>query len=304
MRRLGSIHHRLVTLLVTLALAVGLGAAVSPPAQAAPRRDDGQTEPVWFIHGFSTDGSHDCGRYWGEAINAFYRLGWAAGKLETIAFYTGDTSCTIRINNGNRDLSIMELGRQLAWNVYDRESKNGRSIDIVAHSMGGLIARAAIYGMWAYPKGVPKSQGGWPPYIYIEDVITIGTPHDGAWTAVLCGGFYKQCEQMEPGSDFLDALDTRPNVQASAGTDWTLIGTADDEAVGESSATSRSFLPGHRVNFKINQGLYHYPEEVRNTTGGWRKEYWNYYDGVWRDEERGASIIVTARNAAYFWSRW
>ncbi|MFJ2591339.1 esterase/lipase family protein, partial [Streptomyces sp. NPDC087538] len=53
-------------------------------------------------------------------------------------------------------------------------SAKGQTVDLVGHSMGGLIIRAALAG---YAKGDPT----WPDTLYVEDVVTLGTPHKAAW---------------------------------------------------------------------------------------------------------------------------
>ena len=69
-------------------------------------------------------------------------------------------------------LSIHDLGRQLATRI----SGESEPVMLVAHSMGGLVARAALTGL-------PKS--------CVRRLIVIGTPHGGSYAAVqaLCGTY-------------------------------------------------------------------------------------------------------------------
>lgn len=62
--------------------------------------------------------------------------------------------------------------------------------------MGGLVIRAAI-------TGVQKHEAGWPPYLYIEDVSTLSTPHRGAPAAVFGCAIQntQQCRDMHWSSD-------------------------------------------------------------------------------------------------------
>jgi hypothetical protein len=62
----------------------------------------------------------------------------------------------------------------------------GQPITIVAHSMGGLVARAALRGA--------------PPGL-IGRIITIGAPHHG--TALACWFRWPSARQMRPGSGWL-----------------------------------------------------------------------------------------------------
>lgn len=268
-------------------------------ASAAPTRNDSQNEPVYFVHGIhgffdlrDTPG-HDCNGYWGSAINKFRALGWT-GSLYSVAYYAGDTNCSIRIASGSPHTSITEYGRLLAWEIYNRHSRYGQSVDIVAHSMGGLVARAAITG--TAKNGLPN----WPPHLYVEDVVTIGTPHNG--TGIARGCFSAQCVDMRPDSDFLNWL--ADNAQADGGTDWTMIGTADDDAVPIGSATGESGGAGHYVRYYARQRLEHH-QQAENVSGTFRNSYWNYYDRFnWHYQATGQNIITTAKNACYYWRHW
>ncbi len=263
-------------------------------ASAAPTRNDSQNEPVYFVHGvhISQTPGHDCNGYWGSAMNKFRALGWT-GSLHSVAYYAGDTNCGIRIASGSTHTSITEYGRLLAWEIHNRYSRYGRSVDIVAHSMGGLVARAAI-------TGTTRRLSGWPPYIYVEDVVTIGTPHNGTggW-ARTC--FYAQCAEMRPDSPFLNWL--ADNAQADGGTDWTMIGTEDDNYVPVGSATNESGGAGHYVWYYVGQRLEH-DLQTNNVSGTFRNRYWNYYDRTWHNQLAGQNIITTAKNAAYYWRLW
>jgi hypothetical protein len=228
-------------------------------------------------------------------MNKFQALGWT-GSLHSVAYYAGDTNCNIRIASGSNNTSIKEYGRLLAWEIYNRYSRNGRSVDIVAHSMGGLVARAAI-------TGTARQLSGWPPYIYVEDAVTIGTPHNGTrGYAGVCSALYTACAEMLPGSSFLDWL--ADNAQAAGGTDWTMIGTEDDDIVPVASATTESGGAGHYVWYYAKQPLEH-GQQTNNVSGTFRNKYWNYYDiWNWHNQAAGQNIITTAKNACYYWSRW
>jgi len=98
---------------------------------------------------------------------------------------------------------IRESAERLVFEVerimdlYSEKHKFKR-IDIVAHSMGGLIAYYYI-----------KKLGG---HRLIRKFVALGTPFRGTWTAsigaVLFGVFSKGVWQMMPGSSFLKDLHT------------------------------------------------------------------------------------------------
>ena len=74
-----------------------------------------------------------------------------------------------------------------------------------------------------------------PPFLYVEDVITLGTPHQGSGWASGCTWAY-ECVQMENGSSFVNYLGSNAqNPQADGGSDWTLASSYDDGVVSEGS---------------------------------------------------------------------
>lgn len=72
-------------------------------------------------------------------------------------------------------------------------------VDVVAISMGGLVARTA----WAEPNEVGRELG---VRLNIQTLYTLGTPHRGARLAKWIR-LDDASAQMEPGSDFLAKLD-------------------------------------------------------------------------------------------------
>lgn len=72
-------------------------------------------------------------------------------------------------------------------------------VDVVAISMGGLVARTA----WAEPNEVGRELG---VRLNIRTLYTLGTPHRGARLAKWIR-LDDASAQMEPGSDFLSKLD-------------------------------------------------------------------------------------------------
>src|SRR5262249_51798749 len=149
----------------------------------------------------------------------------------TWCFYSKDINCDLK-NGHDRNTSIKVLGQELAQEIWDHFSRYGIPVDVVAHSMGGLIIRAAI-------KGTQAHEAGFPPYLYVEDVSTLSTPHRGTanWgSTFVCSD--QQCQDMKPGSSFFSWLGATyngyqpgENPQSAMGTDWTLIGFDDDQVV-------------------------------------------------------------------------
>jgi len=256
---------------------------------AVPPRADSRSEPVFLVHGFDPSaggGGWNCGGYWGSAMSALRAQGMT-GTFVTYGYYATDSSCTIEYP-GTRDTSIWTLGQDLAWQIYLGYSRNGQSVDVLAHSMGGLVIRAAL-------TGVSRGESGFPPYIYVEDVATLSTPHLGAGFARLCSPL--QCQEMRPGSALLGRLAANP--QSRQGTDWSLFGAGDDNIVDEGSATGIS--AGHKVKYRGEQGVEH--DRIHQLLSGPKvADHWHHHDPVWRVGTFEQPVITT--NALAYWSRW
>lgn len=95
-------------------------------------------------------------------------------------------------NYPSRGASIEGLAVDLAKRL-DRDVKGGR-IDIVAHSMGGLVARSYLQMLGGDRR--------------VDTLVTIGTPHQGshatAWMPT------RIISQLTPGGPFLTYLDSLP----------------------------------------------------------------------------------------------
>jgi putative serine esterase DUF676 len=235
----------------------------APPlllAPAAPARTDNRTKPIIFVHGLDAFGEAgvDCASTWNTMSNRLAGWGWSGTKA-TFKYYGGDTNCSYALDHhgshsvhyprtdahtssGSHDMDgdIRHLGYHLAWTIYDHFSSAGITVDAVGHSMGGLILRYALHRVQA-------SDPDFPPYLYVEDVNTLGTPHLGSGWASGCTWSY-ECVQMENGSSFINYLSSNaPNPQATGGTDWTATGSYDDGIVAEGSAVGMS--AAHKVKY-------------------------------------------------------
>ena len=217
-------------------------ATVTPVAA----RTDDTAKPTLFLHGY--DGGR-CESDWGFLIDHLRASGWTGGFY--IPKYTsGDSSCNARPNvamgcmscfgshsswfghSGTTHSSNTSI-RHLAWHLANYISANfstkGLAVDVVAHSMGGLLIRYALakQGVDSFPR------------LLVEDVITLGTPHNGASFAALTGT--TQGAEMEPSSTLIAWLKTwGMNPQARGGTDWTNVGSHGDLIVRPDTATSMS----------------------------------------------------------------
>ncbi|MFI9557753.1 DUF3472 domain-containing protein [Nonomuraea endophytica] len=260
---------------------------------------------VVLVHGFERDGGNSCNGTWGDFIDAMRDMGWT-NTLVVSRYYADDTSCdnTARreplasVNIGSygshdewypsghverdgvivghsTDARIRHLAYHWAWMVYERYTRDLHPIKAVGHSMGGLIIRAAI-------KEVQAGNPVFPPRLIVEDVVTLGTPHSGAGFANSCALTHEQCRDLRPDSDFLNDLAANgKNPQGDGRTEWTAIGSHDDDLVTPGSATNMSALEeiqygdigiehsdymhsklgSHLLDFDARAGIRHYDRE-------------------------------------------
>ncbi len=215
----------------------------------AEARTNNRTKPVLFIHGLDAlgDPGADCATYWNDMERKFRDWGHT-GPLVELSFYRYDTNCDHTINHHSShsrhyasghystgghgaNTDIRHLGYHLAWYIYDHYSSAGTTVDVVGHSMGGLIIR---YGLAQTQRG----NADFPPYLYVEDVTTLGTPHAGSNWSGWCF-LALQCNEIYPTSSFQTWLrDYAQNPQGSGGTDWTAIASYDDGLVSETSGVA------------------------------------------------------------------
>lgn len=78
--------------------------------------------------------------------------------------------------------------------AVQRSAVDSQEFDVVAVSMGGLVARYMASGLWSGPR------------LRVRRVITLSTPHRGARLARLFK-IDDAARAMEPGSEFLQRLD-------------------------------------------------------------------------------------------------
>lgn len=143
--------------------------------------------------------------------------GGGTGGLTTLAQAlqsAGRTVVVADIGDGHGDIDA--YGTSVAALASSLVAQGAGSVDIVGYSMGGLVARSAA-------AQAPEA---------IRRIATIGSPHDGTATAALgalvgdAGSCPTACQQMAPGSDFLDRLPV-----AGAADRWLSAWTAGDEVI-------------------------------------------------------------------------
>ncbi|MEU7331280.1 alpha/beta hydrolase [Streptomyces parvus] len=282
--------QRRFTLLLAAALSAVLTMLAVAPAGAAgkPSRSNGAGNRVIFVHGHAPFGKHDCTKTFSAARKHFANKKWK-GNLLTFGYYSGNTKCSANVP-GSRDTAIKDVAKKFANYVAKNYTAKGIKVDVVAHSMGGLVVRAALHY-------THQRAAGFPSKLYVEDVVTLGTPHAGITTsrAVLCGKA-RQCTDMKAGSSFLKALGSKmPSTtrNGNMSTDWTTISSYDDGTVTESSGIAGT--ANHEAQYKagINHG-----ELITTTTGSHNGRI--KYSTKWSSFHKRVSPVEQARLAVYY----
>lgn len=152
-------------LLATACTALALAFAPAAPAQAATAHT-----PVIFVHGFAGDASN-----WVAAIAAFRLAGYTGSELYTYDYDWAQSNVT--------------SARGLGTLVDQVRSRTGAAqVDIVNHSMGGLVTGWYVNELGGQPK--------------VRHVASIAGANHGTTAAYACI-VLTSCQQMAPGSSFI-----------------------------------------------------------------------------------------------------
>ncbi|GAA1198667.1 hypothetical protein [Prauserella alba] len=230
--------------LLAAAAAGAMLVAAAPAAQAA-------TPQLLLVHGHGNpaDGKNCNGATWDEAIDYYTSDGsLSRDEITTVAYYEGNGpggpnvgNCDVQVSAASKETKIQFIARDLANYVHDEYTSKGEPVNIAAHSMGGLVTRVALLG-------TAEGWSGFPPSMDVDNVATAGTPHQGVKEDR--DDYTAQWDQMEQGSGFLDALHADGRELGDAwtdGTDWTVIGSAEDGVVSYDSAIDK----GNRADQKF-----------------------------------------------------
>jgi pimeloyl-ACP methyl ester carboxylesterase len=218
----------------TAAIAATLALALfAAPASAADPQ-------LLLVHGHgAADKGKDCnGGTWREALRYYQDAGGRArSSMTTIGYYPGDKGvCDVMIGDGNasNERPIQDIARDLAIYVDDAYTSRGIPVDVIAHSMGGLVTRVALLGSAQGWDGFPSRK------LNVDNVVTLSTPYRGVANPSAADD--RQWEQMAPGSGFLKRLHANGSGLGEAwadGTDWTLAGSSEDATVGYASGIDK-----------------------------------------------------------------
>jgi uncharacterized protein (TIGR03437 family) len=207
------------------------------PGAAVPRTSK---LPVVFINGFQPVCS-------GASFSSTF------GSADQVLQGNGEVSLFFDICGVPGTPTIEDLGAALNSFLAGLRYADGQpvdQVDIVAHSMGGLVLRS-------YLSGKQNAAGAFqpPPQAHLRKVIFLATPHFGTGVA-LPFGLTPQLREIASGSRFLFDLgtwnqgtDDLRGVDAIAGVGNGGTGSAtmagfDDGVVALTSASLRFFQPG------------------------------------------------------------
>lgn len=244
-------NKHIAMVLLTLALVIGGFTLMRPQVAHATAYNN----PVLFIHGFAANSDLNCdtGTEWGDT-NYFWGTIEGFTQWFTIGEYNSDnhcdylrsylnvynSHCSTYYNSGSNNGTVNEDMRHsaclLAWFIWDHYSSHGTDIGVVAFSLGGILIRQALTDT------VYRTE--FPPYLFISDVATMGTPHQGlvdgaakgASIFASCPGNCVEAYQVQASNGLMVDLNSTSfrggfgrDPQGESGTDWTTMGSNDDE---------------------------------------------------------------------------
>lgn len=221
-------------------------------------RPETKERVVILVHGWSAFGAgSDCNSAFGSLKGGLRRNGFT-GQMVTVGYYDSDANCDVNLRSwGNIDngTSWKTLSKAFSTYVYETYTKKGVVVDVVGHSMGGLIIRGAVYGS-------SKGEGGFSQPLLVEDAVTLAAPHNGAaFYAQAC--LWGQCSGLKQGSSELNWANANKNPQGKNSTEWTTFGSTQDLVV---PATSAQFLDLPAVREMTYSSLGHSDYQSNVTT--------------------------------------
>ena len=229
---------------IRMSIAAVVAIAVVAGTTACEPRPPAKDRPIIFIHGWSALGNgNNCASSFGGLETSLRNAGFT-GPMVTIAFYDSDTNCDVDLRDWgsiSNSTSWRDLSKVFSRYVYETYTKKGIAVDVVGHSMGGLIVRGAV-------KGSQGKEAGFSGPLKVEDVVTLAAPHEGAaWYSNFC--LWGQCSGLKPGSGDLTWLKANGNPQGADGTDWTVFGSTNDDVVPDSSALAMVVLDARKIRY-------------------------------------------------------
>jgi uncharacterized protein with LGFP repeats len=144
---------------------------------------------------------------------------------ECNGYYESNTDANVGTNNED----IRHIACRFYWYVYNTYTKNGIPVNILAHSMGGIIAK------WALSEAAQHNSATFPYPLLVYNVVTLSTPFQGVPDNIFgqanqisanlaCGGCF-EAQQLEVGPNSPNSIIWQLNNYSSTEGDWTVIGS-------------------------------------------------------------------------------
>jgi hypothetical protein len=199
---------------------------------------------VLLLHGYNpTSTSTDCGRTFDHMVARMRQAG-VSERMVKVGYYSGDRGCDVSLRSygGFDDRgSWKEIAKALSAYIRVEYTARGVAVDVVGHSMGGLIIRAAVLGAQIHEPGFSTP-------IDVRNVVTLGTPHDGAaWYSKLCR--LGQCSSLRPGSSDITWLNQDGHPQGLRGTEFTVIASRVDRVTPDPSGLHMDLPASHKITY-------------------------------------------------------
>src|SRR4051794_24389070 len=240
--------------------------ATAFPAAAHARTDD-FSKPVVMIPGpEQSDPSckpfDDMAMHFAEyTTNALGKKISFGGTTVQLGLYPGSDGCDDTLGAG-RGESLDQLADRLAKWIGEKYDK---PVDVVAHGGAGLIIRAAL---------------DHKPSLKVEDVVTLGTPHNGSDALAADCGSRPGCAELAKRSKLAR------NPQGAGGTDWSVIASENDELVPVDSAIAMD--AAHKTIYEVptHYGLLDDTSDDENA-----KIKYSHADGGWTTWEAAPHVV-------------
>jgi|GEM_PF-6121444 len=177
----------------------------------------------------------------------FAGISWPRNLLHTLGYFTGDYSCDQYLGtestytacqgyySGNEQTNnedIRHIACRFYWFVYNNYTSQGKYVHILAHSMGGIIAK------WALSEAGHDSHFPYPLLVY--NVVTLSTPFQGiptnflgwfnhAAAGIACSNCFDALQLENGGTDsIIGALNAFTSTEGY----WTVIGSSGNVPAG------------------------------------------------------------------------
>ena len=162
-------------LILASLLAIVFSLALLGAGSRATQTDASHHDPILFVHGYTSNAGA-----WDTMKARFLADGWESNYLYAYTFSSTKSNASVAVDISNR---VNEI----------KAATGAAKVDIIAHSMGSLSSRYYL-----------KNLGG---TANVDDWVSLGGPNHGTTWAYGCF-FFSPCNQMIPGSSFLNQLNS------------------------------------------------------------------------------------------------